>query len=106
MSSTIDLYTLKWSTLNFFDIVQVYRDLDVELEHVTEEFTRAAEPDKRAYFQGAMTALQSSQNKLLAKLAEVLEEHGYLDPFDYPDHESRIRRARPIMELLAQDLFN
>ncbi|MBE2269442.1 MAG: hypothetical protein IAE80_14500 [Anaerolinea sp.] len=106
MSSTLDLYSLKWSTLNFFDFVQVYRDLDIELEHVTDEYMHAAEADRRAYFQGAMTAIKSAQNKLLAKLAEVLEEYGQLDPLDYPDLDARIRRARPIMELLAQDLFN
>ena len=106
MSSTIDLYTLKWSTLNFYDLVQVYRDLAVELDHVTDEFTRAGEVDKRAYYHGAMTALQSSQGKLLAKLAELLEEHGHLDPLDYPDFDARIRRARPIMELMVQELFN
>lgn len=106
MSSTIDLYSLKWSTLNFFDLVQVYRDLDLELDHVKDAFSHTIEVEKRAYFQGAITALESAQNKLLAKLAELLEEQGCIDPLDYPDLEARVRRARPIMQLLAQDLFN
>jgi len=106
MNSTIDLYMVKWATLNFFDLVQVYRDLDEELEHVCDEFSLTVDLDRRAYFQGAMTALKSAQGKLLFKLSELLEEYGHLDPLDYPDHDARIRRARPIMELLVQDLFN
>jgi len=106
MNSTIDLYMVKWATLNFFDLVQVYRDLDEELEHVCDELSHAVELDRQAYFQGAMTALKSSQGKLLAKLADILQEQGYLDPFDCPNRDSRILYARPIMEMMVQDLFN
>ena len=106
MSSNIDLYTLKWSTMNFYDLVQIYRDVEVELEHVSDEYARSMEPERKAYFQGAQTALRASQEKILHKLSELLEEFGYLDPLEYPEPKDRVRRARPIMDLMAQDLFN
>jgi hypothetical protein len=103
----IDLYTLKWSSTNFYDVVQVYRDLEAELAHVTDQHARAMDPVRKAYYQGAMKALQSAQEKLLDKLVTLLEEQGYVSAYDdlVDDYDAKMRKARPIMELLVQELW-
>lgn len=107
MNMNLDLYSLKWASTNFCDIVQVYRDVDVELTHVREQYARTMDPVRKAYYQGAMRALESSEEKLLEKLVILLEEHGYLSALDdaYDDFDTRLRKARPIMELLVQQLW-
>lgn len=107
MSAELDLSQLKWSSINFYDVIQVYRELDAELEQVSDKYARSMELAPKAYYQGAMEALVSVQNKLLCKLVELLEEHGYLHAIDYDYHEidAKLRRARPIMQLLVQDLW-
>jgi hypothetical protein len=106
MSMTLDLYTLKWSTTNFCDIVQVYKDLDEELAHVRDEYARAMEPVKKAYYQGAMRALLSAEDKLLEKLVNLLEENGDISALDAvaDDYETKLRKSRPVMELLVQQI--
>lgn len=107
MNMTLDLYTLKWATTNFCDVVQIYRDLDTELLHVRERFASEMDPVRKAYFQGAVKALTSAQDKLLEKLVNLLEEHGYVSALDdvMDDFDAKMRKARPIMELLVQELW-
>jgi hypothetical protein len=103
----LDLYSLKWSTTNFVDLVQVYRDLDQELCHVRDQYAQSMDPVRKAYYQGATKALLSAEDKLLEKLVNLLEEHGYVSALDdlNDDFEARMRKARPIMELLVQELW-
>lgn len=107
MNMNLDLYSLKWSTTNFCDVVQVYRDLDNELNYVRDEYAGTLDPVRKAYFQGATKALLSAQEKLLDKLVNLLEEQGYISTLDdlSDDYETRLRKARPIMELLVQQLW-
>jgi hypothetical protein len=107
MSAELDLFQLKWSTINFYDLVQIYRDLNRELEQVSHEYARSMDIGRKAYYQGALQALTSAQEKLLCKLVDLLEEYGYLQPldYDYEEIDAKLRRARPIMELLVQDLW-
>src|SRR5690554_5137329 len=108
MNMNLDLYSLKWSTTNFYDVVQVYRDLDNELDYVRRQYADSLDPVRKAYFQGATRALVSAQDKLLEKLVALLEEQGYISALDdlSDDYEARLRKARPIMELLVQELWN
>lgn len=107
MSAELDLTQLKWSSISFHDMVQVYRDLDGELEHVSDEYARAMDVTRKAYYNGARQALTSAQEKLLCKLVDLLEEYGFIEPLDYgyDDVDAKLRRARPIMELLVQELW-
>jgi hypothetical protein len=107
MNMSLDLYNLKWSTTNFCDIIQVYRDLDEELCHVREQYAQAMDPVRKAYYQGAVKALMSAEDKLLEKLVHLLEEQGYTSALDdiSDEFEVKVRKARPIMELLVQQLW-
>ena len=71
------------------------------------EYARSLDIVRKAYYHGAMEALTSSQEKILSKLVDLLEEYGFIQPLDYgyEDMEAKLRRARPIMQLLVQDLW-
>jgi hypothetical protein len=107
MSAELDLFRLKWSHINFLDMIQIYRELDAELEHVSHEYARSLDIVRKAYYHGALEALTSSQEKILCKLVDLLEEYDFIQPLDYgyEDINAKLRRARPIMQLLVQDLW-
>jgi hypothetical protein len=108
MNMTLDLYTIKWATTNYYDIIQVYKSLDKELCYVREQYSKAMDPVRKAYFQGAMKGLVSAEEKLLETLVDLLQEQGYISTFDdvSDNYEIKLQKARPIMELLVQELWN